>query len=66
MPSLEMDRLATEAVQCWADFQEGMALTQGNGHGYDKHDRDDDDRAYDDHDHGHKHGVPRRNVVRRK
>ena len=23
-PSLEMDRLATEAMQCWADFQEGL------------------------------------------
>ena len=25
MPSLEMDRLATEAMQCWADFQEGLS-----------------------------------------
>jgi hypothetical protein len=24
MPSLEMDRLAIEARQCWADFQEGL------------------------------------------
>ena len=26
MPSLEMDRLATEAMQCWADFQEGLIV----------------------------------------
>jgi hypothetical protein len=25
VPSLEMDRLATEAMQCWADFQEGLS-----------------------------------------
>ena len=25
MPSLEMDRLATEAMQCWADLQEGLS-----------------------------------------
>jgi len=25
MSSLEMDRLATEAMQCWADFQEGLS-----------------------------------------
>jgi len=25
MSSLEMDRLATEAMQCWADFQENLA-----------------------------------------
>ena len=25
LPSLEMDRLATEAMQCWADFQEGLS-----------------------------------------
>ena len=25
MPSREMDRLATEAMQCWADFQEGLS-----------------------------------------
>jgi hypothetical protein len=25
MPSLEMDRLATEAMQCWAEFQEGLS-----------------------------------------
>jgi hypothetical protein len=25
MPSLETDRLATEAMQCWADFQEGLS-----------------------------------------
>ena len=25
MPSLEMDRLATEAMQCWADFREGLS-----------------------------------------
>ena|ERR1700723_124293 len=25
MPSLEMDRLATEAMQCWADFQAGLS-----------------------------------------
>ena len=25
MPSLEMDRLATEAMRCWADFQEGLS-----------------------------------------
>ena len=25
MPSLEMDRLATEAMQCWADFHEGLS-----------------------------------------
>jgi hypothetical protein len=25
MPSLEMDRLATEAMQCWADFEEGLS-----------------------------------------
>jgi hypothetical protein len=25
MPSLEMDWLATEAMQCWADFQEGLS-----------------------------------------
>jgi hypothetical protein len=25
MPSLEMDRLATEAMQRWADFQEGLS-----------------------------------------
>jgi len=25
MPSLEMDRLATQAMQCWADFQEGLS-----------------------------------------
>jgi len=25
MPSLEMDRLATEAMQCWADFQEDLS-----------------------------------------
>jgi hypothetical protein len=28
MPSLEMDRLATEAMQCWADFQEGLSSNQ--------------------------------------
>jgi hypothetical protein len=25
MPSLEKDRLAAEAMQCWADFQEGLS-----------------------------------------
>ena len=25
MPSLEMERLACEAMQCWADFQEGLS-----------------------------------------
>lgn len=25
IPSLEMDRLATEAMQCWVDFQEGLS-----------------------------------------
>jgi hypothetical protein len=25
MPSLEMDPLATEAMHCWADFQEGLS-----------------------------------------
>jgi hypothetical protein len=25
MPSLEMDRFATEAMHCWADFQEGLS-----------------------------------------
>jgi hypothetical protein len=25
MHPLEMDRLATEAMQCWADFQEGLS-----------------------------------------
>jgi hypothetical protein len=28
MPALEMDRLATEAMQCWADFQEGLSSNQ--------------------------------------
>src|SRR6266704_1271216 len=27
MPSQEMDRLATQAMQCWADFQEGRMLS---------------------------------------